>query len=147
MNLDRQWTRELTDRLRALWPDHSASKIANILDRTRNAIIGKAHRMHLDCKQRVPERKPRLPKAFRTRPPRKPDRAPDFSELDPGMEPKSLNVKFRRLKAAQCRYPYGLEAPYLFCGHPIEAPSSYCAYHRRVCQVRPATVRLKAGAP
>ena len=43
------WTLEREKKLRDLWKKgHSASQIANILgDTTRNAVIGKAHRLKL----------------------------------------------------------------------------------------------------
>ena len=43
------WTVEKENKLRELWKKgHTASQIANLLgDTTRNAVIGKAHRLHL----------------------------------------------------------------------------------------------------
>ena len=43
------WTQEKEEKLRQLWEKgHTASQIAEILgDTTRNAVIGKAHRLKL----------------------------------------------------------------------------------------------------
>ena len=43
------WTREREEKLKELWKKgHTASQIAEILgDTTRNAVIGKAHRLKL----------------------------------------------------------------------------------------------------
>lgn len=46
-----RWTEERAATLRTMWPDYSASKIAKTLGGvTRNAVIGKAHRMGLKKK-------------------------------------------------------------------------------------------------
>ena len=46
------WTAEKEGKLRELWKKgHTASQIASILgDKTRNAIIGKAHRLNLESR-------------------------------------------------------------------------------------------------
>ena len=51
------WTPEREEKLRELWKKgHSASQIASMLgDTTRNAIIGKAHRLNLEA--RAPSKK------------------------------------------------------------------------------------------
>ena len=46
------WTPKREEKLRELWKiGHSASQIASILgDTTRNAVIGKAHRLNLEAR-------------------------------------------------------------------------------------------------
>ena len=46
------WTPEREEKLRGLWKKgHTASQIANLLgDTTRNAVIGKAHRLNLEAR-------------------------------------------------------------------------------------------------
>lgn len=49
------WTPELVDRLRQLWPDHSASQISKLFESdghamTRSAVIGKSQRLVLSAK-------------------------------------------------------------------------------------------------
>ena len=44
------WTRETIAMLRQLWPTHSAGHIAAEIGATRNAVIGKAHRLGLQSK-------------------------------------------------------------------------------------------------
>ena len=50
------WTEEKVDKLRELWSKgHTASQIAEMLgDTTRNAVIGKAHRLNLE--ERAPSK-------------------------------------------------------------------------------------------
>ena len=56
------WTPEREEKLRELWKKgHTASKIAELIgDTTRNAIIGKAHRLNLQARA---ESKKSLPRA------------------------------------------------------------------------------------
>ena len=46
------WTDEKVEKLRELWTKgHTASQIAEMLgDTTRNAVIGKAHRLNLEAR-------------------------------------------------------------------------------------------------
>ena len=46
------WTDEKVEKLRDLWKKgHTASQIAEVLgDTTRNAVIGKAHRLNLEAR-------------------------------------------------------------------------------------------------
>ena len=57
------WTSEKVDKLKELWSKgHTASQIAEMLgDTTRNAVIGKAHR--LDLEARAPSKQSSTPKS------------------------------------------------------------------------------------
>ena len=46
------WTPEREEKLKGLWKKgHTASQIASVIgDKTRNAIIGKAHRLNLESR-------------------------------------------------------------------------------------------------
>jgi GcrA cell cycle regulator len=53
MSQQQKWTPEAVETIRTLWPDHSAAVIAARLNGggfvvTRNAVIGKAHRLGLE---------------------------------------------------------------------------------------------------
>ena len=52
------WTEEKVEKLKELWSKgHTASQIAEALgDTTRNAVIGKAHRLNLEA--RAPSKQP-----------------------------------------------------------------------------------------
>ena len=57
------WTSEKVEKLKELWSKgHTASQIAEMLgDTTRNAVIGKAHR--LDLEARAPSKQSSIPKS------------------------------------------------------------------------------------
>ena len=57
------WTSEKVEKLKELWSKgHTASQIAELLgDTTRNAVIGKAHRLNLEA--RAPSKQSTTPKS------------------------------------------------------------------------------------
>ena len=58
------WTEQERTTLREMWPTaQSAAQIADVLDgRSKNAVIGEAHRLKLPRKRTGPPRTPRPPK-------------------------------------------------------------------------------------
>lgn len=148
-----EWTKTEEAKLKKLWAiqGKSARQIAEILKRTRNAIIGKAHRMNL------PKRNPsnREPAVKATTPtgkngatgksrgivdaarkarqqhinppplPTHPITGPAWDAL-PGTTPYSLE----HLPRDACKWPIGNNRPYAFCGANAPAKSSYCPTHK-----------------
>jgi hypothetical protein len=51
-----------------------------------------------------------------------------------GIKKESLNIPMEKLQPSQCRYPYGDETPFLFCGHTRLPGSAYCPDHDKVCK-------------
>jgi GcrA cell cycle regulator len=126
------WPGELIDRLKALWNGNrlTAEQMARRLGISRNALIGKAHRLGLSThKARVakPQRRKLAPKM-------KPLPPPPIVEEDPvPAEPEFAGVELLALGPKACRYPQGDGVPYRFCGAPQLEGSSYCPYHQCVC--------------
>ena len=121
------WTEERSDYLKENWGHSTASAIGAKLNISRNAVIGRAHRMGLDAKKSVPvtgiKPSPPRPRSVLIRPPAPPPREP-FS----WPEIPSLNIPFLGLENGQCRFPCDEG----FCGHPI-VYQSYCGPHARLC--------------
>ncbi len=66
------WTDEIVEQLKQHWIDgKSASQIAGLLGNgvTRNAVIGKVHRLGLAGRAKTPSTPPRVPVVLRPRPP------------------------------------------------------------------------------
>lgn len=132
------WTDERIAKLRKLWDDGlTASQIAKELAEgvTRNAVIGKAHRLGL--KSRPSPVKTDGSKAKRT----------------PKKKAKTLEktqVSLLDLTERMCKWPHGHpgDDDFHFCGKPSEAGMPYCIAHcqeayqtqplRREKRVRPA---------
>ena len=130
------WTDEKVEKLKDLWAKgHTAGEIANMLgDTTRNAVIGKAHR--LDLEARAPSKETSPSGKQEARPARKAQqpmsRKSKFKSilLDKNFEPEKP-TSLEGLTDSTCRWPMGHpdEEKFYFCGRkPIE-DFPYCKLH------------------
>jgi len=100
-----EWTKKQIEQLIGLWNEgHSTSEIGRRLGTTKNAVVGKAHRMGLN-KRQSPIR----------------NKAP---------EPPRI-VRLNELRAGMCCWPIGEPgtSDFRFCGKPAMAGKPYCADH------------------
>ncbi len=129
------WTPERENKLKELWKKgHTASQIANLLgDTTRNAVIGKAHR--LDLEARVSSKKTRSHSKTESNTPvreGKLSRKAKFKSLllDKNFEPENPK-KLEELTDENCRWPIGHppEKDFHFCGRKPLEKFPYCKLH------------------
>ena len=131
------WTTEKEEKLKKLWKKgHTASQIATILgDTTRNAVIGKAHRLNLEAraisKKSAPKMKEESDNKINTKT-QKLGRKARFKALllDKSFEqenPKQLE----ELTDQTCRWPIGhpYEESFYFCGRKSMEKFPYCKLH------------------
>ena len=130
------WTDEKVEKLKELWTKgHTASQISEMLgETTRNAVIGKAHRLNLEA--RAPSKQSSLsnnqePKQSR-RTVQPTSRKAKFQSilLDKSFEhekPTSLE----NLTDRTCKWPIGHpdEENFYFCGRSPEGEFPYCKLH------------------
>ena len=116
------------------------TKIADILGRTRNACIGRSHRLD-EIKLVRPDKKVvvKLPpvKKAKVAKPKKPAKPKKLKVVAvPKPEPKHFYLL--DLEHNQCRYPVAEDddGQHLFCGEVKEELSSYCAKHRQIVYVK-----------
>ena len=157
------WTDERVDLLKKLWTDGlSASQIAGELGGiTRNAVIGKVHRLGLSGRAKSPAStvpRPRKPRSttHMLRVPRVAMRGNNalaaLQDYDIEAEPELIDnivpigqrCSLLELSEDKCRWPIGDpgSAEFFFCGgKPIEG-LPYCSYHSRVAY-QPAADRRR----
>jgi GcrA cell cycle regulator len=128
------WTQALTDRLKNLIASGlSTRQIGQQLGLTRNAVIGKSHRLGLRGKPMTVVSLVSLP-VKRPREAREDDTPP----VVPPCLPSSILSRvdrLLRLKASECRWPIGdpRDRDFHFCCQPrAGVNSAYCAMHKRI---------------
>ena len=131
------WTPEREEKLKELWKKgHTASQIASLLgDTTRNAVIGKAHRLNLEARAVSKKSAPRINRENDTKPEiktQKLGRKARFKALllDKSFEEENPK-KLEELTDETCRWPIGnpYEEKFYFCGRKSLEKFSYCKLH------------------
>ncbi len=130
------WTEEKVEKLKELWSKgHTASQIAEALgDTTRNAVIGKAHRLNLEA--RAASKKSSQSSTTGNRPSRRgstpTSRKAKFQSilLDKNFEPENPK-SLEELTDQTCKWPIGHpnEEKFYFCGRKPEGEFPYCKLH------------------
>lgn len=130
------WTPSRVEALARLWKEgQSASQIARALGGvTRNAVIGKVHRLGL-CGRAAPHTpgagRPDQRRERRGRnPPRKARRPPQMAEPPGASAPETGLASVVSVGAGQCRWPIGepQDDGFCLCGRTRER-GAYCAPH------------------
>jgi GcrA cell cycle regulator len=163
------WTDERVEQLKKLWADGlSASQIAGQLGGiSRNAVIGKVHRLKLSSRGRATAAQPRQKKAGSTglRPSGRAvhrimtssigatalqshfDAEPVARQVLRPVEnvvvPISRRLRLLELSERTCKWPNGdpLSEDFHFCGNDIGESGPYCTYHSRIAFQPPSERR------
>ncbi len=167
--MDNTWTEERVELLKKLWADGlSASQIAGEIGGvTRNAVIGKVHRLGLSGRAKAPaaasavrQAAPRktassggghrtVARTPPSTPPRPVVEFPVEAEISDAVSedvlvPFSERVTIMELKEGMCRWPMGdpTKAEFRFCGGKCAIGTPYCTHHARIAY-QPAADRRR----
>ena len=131
------WTSEKEQKLRQLWKEgHSGSQIAVMLgNTTRNAVIGKAHRLKLEARTVLKKSETNANKQTNNFPKAKTQklgRKARFKALllDKNFEQENP-IKLEELTDKTCRWPsnHPHEEKFYFCGRKPMENFPYCKLH------------------
>ena len=131
------WTPEREEKLKELWKKgHTGSQIANMLgNTTRNAVIGKAHRLKLEARSISKKSTSKLNTEKNNAPEiknQKLGRKAKFKALILDKNFESENpTKLENLTEHHCRWPLGekMIPATLFCGRKPMENFPYCQLH------------------
>ncbi|MFP4314085.1 MAG: GcrA family cell cycle regulator [Alphaproteobacteria bacterium] len=138
------WTDERVALLKKLWGEgKTAAEIASTLGGvTRNAVIGKAHRLKLSNRMSPIQtnKKPKTP-ANTSKPPAAPVKRTRKKDI---FIPKGKGLSLMELAPNMCRWPSGdpQEDDFGFCGELSAAGLPYCEDHARVAYQAARTNRV-----
>jgi len=131
------WTPEREEKLKELWKKgHTASQIASLLgNTTRNAVIGKAHRLNLEARAISKRSTSKVNTENNVKPEtkiQKHGRKARFKALllDKSFEPENPK-KLEELTDETCKWPIGhpYEKKFYFCGRKPMEKFPYCKLH------------------
>jgi|TARA_B110000438_G_scaffold185664_1_gene177317 GcrA cell cycle regulator len=131
------WTEEKVEKLRDLWSKgHTASQIAEVLgETTRNAVIGKAHRLNLEARAPSKQTSSSSNKSSSNPVKRSSQTLSRKSKFQSILLDKNFEAEkptsLENLTESTCKWPIGHpdEENFYFCGRKPEGDFPYCKLH------------------
>ena len=144
------WTDEIIARLRALWAEgHSTAEIGRRMSISKNAVVGKAHRLQLTARPspiRRGDEAPRRPAQARRPPPPPTPSEPPHRRLADRLEERPAPPPLRAVapaarsaaRSTPCCWPIGEPGSpdFRFCDEPAIAGKPYCEAHAQLAYVK-----------
>ncbi len=151
------WTPEQISDLTRLWGEGlTTAEIGKRLGISKNAVVGKAHRLHLPARPSPIKRTGPRPAVYRPATPRQPaaprapqaprePRAPSQSAQTSAAalralanQPSAKRLPMMALSASTCRWPIGDpgDTEFHFCGERSLDGKPYCSAHASIAYVK-----------
>ena len=149
------WTAEAIERLRALWAEgHSTAEIGRRMGISKNAVVGKAHRLNLPPRPSPIRREAGVPVTARPQPARPPriapvaprttllpvaQAAPATTPMQAAPPPQVVVRSFPRVSSQRaCCWPIGEpgQPGFRFCSSEALTGKPYCPEHAAVAYVK-----------
>jgi len=147
-----EWTDERISELTKLWNDGlSTAEIGKMLGISKNAVVGKAHRLRLSARpspirrMAVRPAAPRMPRAVRTPAlPQSATMSAPVAVATPVVARPRVEVPAVQLSNQRCMWPVGHpgDGDFHFCGDRALIGKPYCVAH---CAVAYVKAKPKAG--
>lgn len=140
-----EWTEETISRLSSLWAEGlSTAEIGRRLNISKNAVVGKAHRLNLPSRPSPIRRMegnatPRQTPPKRTQGPTLPPLSPSMnSPIMPALRAIVSSSKQQQTRATPCCWPIGEpgKPSFHFCNETAVAGKPYCEEHASIAYVR-----------
>lgn len=139
-----EWTDETITRLRSLWAEGlSTAEIGRRLNISKNAVVGKAHRLSLPARpspirRSNGETSPRPAAPKRTQGPTLPPLSPSVSAPVPVLRAIMPVAKPQQPRATPCCWPIGEpgKPSFHFCNAAALTGKPYCEEHAAIAYVR-----------
>ena len=154
------WNDHAISTLRTLWNDgHSTAEIGRRMSITKNAVVGKVHRLKLPARPSPIGKRPvstasappqpsrRRSRSQSVTPMQEPACAPSCDTSPPAQQPAPR--PFRFAVAGSCQWPHGEPGSAAFrpCNAPALCGRPFCEGHCRVAYARPARVLQPQPSP
>ena len=146
-----EWTAETIDRLRAVWADgHSTAEIGRRMGVSKNAVVGKAHRLNLPARpspiRRDTEGAPRRRQPRRMHGPTLPVLRATLAPMPPELKPVERPSPVLRTicqprpyaRVSPCCWPMGEPGTrsFRFCDAAAVPGKPYCDNHAAIAYVK-----------
>lgn len=146
-----EWTNEIIEKLRALWAEGlSTAEIGRRLNVSKNAVVGKAHRLNLPSRpspiRRHDGETPRVVTPKRVIGPTLPPLSASIGAPAPSLRALAPVQKFSQ-RAAPCSWPIGEPgtSSFHFCNAASAGGKPYCEEHAAIAYVRIRDKRVDAA--
>ncbi len=131
-----EWTDETIVRLRDLWTEgHSTAEIGRRLNVSKNAVVGKAHRLNLPARPSPIRRDgPSAPAAAAPTNPL----TPQAGDVPPAPPPRPVGLPSGGGRRVACCWPIGEPGTrsFRFCDADATHCKPYCSEHAQLAYVR-----------